>query len=131
MRRVRNAGSSFETDIAQEFRDVKRAIADSNAAVTERINQLTERISQQNRLFERELTKLNQNMESVLRTIADHENRLTQLEAKHIASESKEKTVGEMAKVGWFLAKFVLAAGVVIGGVLGTAKAWSLLFPGS
>lgn len=123
--------SSYETDIAQEFRDVKKAIADSNAAVNDKIAQLAERINQQNLLFERELTKLNQNMESVLRTIADHELRITQLESKRTAQETKERTVDEMAKVGWFLAKFVLAAGVVIGGVLGTAKAWSLIFPGA
>jgi len=123
--------ASFETDIAQEFRDVKQAIADSNALVNERISGLAKEINSQNRLFERELTKLNQNMENCLKTISNHEFRITQLETKNTISETKTKTVSEMAKVGWFLAKFVLAAGVVIGGVLGTAKAWSLIFPGS
>lgn len=125
------ARKTFEMDIQQEFRDIKKMILDSNQEMSERITKLSDRINEQNRLFERELTKLNQNMEQVLSRIADHEARITSLETSKVQNDAKSKTLGECARFGWFIARWVLGAGIVLGSVLGGAKAWQLIFPGA
>ncbi len=125
------ARKTFEMDIQQEFRDIKKMILDSNQEMSERITKLSDRINEQNRLFERELTKLNQNMELVLNRIADHEARISTLETTRIQNDTKSRTLGECARFGWFLARWVLGAGIVLGSVLGGAKAWQLIFPGA
>ena len=69
--------------------------------------------------FVKQLTKLNTNMETVLNQIADHEGRITRLEQDTLKSEIRRETVSEMAKFGWFAAKFALIVGALIGSVGG------------
>ena len=57
--------NTFELDIAQEFKDVKHEIVG-----------LKNEISNWQKTVEKQLTKLNDNMEKVLNTLADHELRL-------------------------------------------------------
>lgn len=57
--------NKFELDIAQEFKDVKHEIVG-----------LKNEISNWQKTVEKQLTKLNDNMEKVLNTLADHELRL-------------------------------------------------------
>ena len=80
-------------------------------------------------VFDKQLTKLNDNMTSVLRTISDHEYRLTDLEKKSQKFETQKETISELAKFGWWAAKALIGAGIIIGGILGTAGAWRLIFP--
>jgi len=68
-------------------------------------------------------------MEKVLSQIADHEGRITKLETDALKTEVKKETVSELAKFGWWAAKALIGAGIVIGGILGTAGAWRLIFP--
>ena len=69
--------------------------------------------------FVKQLTKLNTNMETVLNQIADHEGRITRLEQDTLKSETRRETMSEMAKFGWFAAKFTLIVGALIGSVGG------------
>lgn len=100
--------ASYEIDIAQEFKDVKQEIVG-----------LKNEISGWQKTVERQLTKLNDNMERVLNTIAEHEGRITKLEQDALKQETRKETVSDMAKFGWIAAKFLLAVGAIIGSVGG------------
>lgn len=112
--------STAEFDIQREFRDVKAGI-----------DALRNEINGWKDVFNTQLTKLNLMMEQTLAKLADHEARLTNLERRTDRSDIRRETVGECAKFAWFAAKFLLGAGIVVGGALGTAQAWKLIFPGS
>lgn len=108
---------TYDVDIGQEFRDVKTAIS-----------KLRDDLNDWKNIFNAQLTKLNDNMTSVLNTLANHEQRLTELEQKTLKSETKTQTIGEMTKIGFWALKTAIGAGILIGSVLGTAGAWRMLF---
>ena len=78
--------------------------------------------------FVKQLTKLYTNMESVLNTIAEHEARITKLEQGKIQSDTQKQTISQLASFGWWAAKLLLGAGALVGGILGTAGAWKIIF---
>jgi len=56
-------------------------------------------------------------MENVLKTISNHEFRLSELERQKTEDRTRIKTISEMSKFGWFAAKFIFMSGVIIGSV--------------
>lgn len=78
--------------------------------------------------FVKQLTKLNTNMESVLTTIAQHEDRITRLEQSRLKSDTQKETISNLAQFGWWAAKALIGAGILIGGTLGAAGAWKIVF---
>ena len=130
-RGVKHGEATFEVDIAQEFRDVKSSIEEGNAKLTARLDQCKAEIAGWKSVFDTQLTKLNDNMDKALSTIADHEARLTKIEEEHLRQQVQKKTVGEMTKLMFFVAKSLIGAGILIGSILGTAQAWKMLFPGT
>ena len=100
--------TTFEIDIGQEFKDVKHAIIG-----------LKNEITNWQKIVEKELSKLNDNMERVLNQIADHEGRITKLEQDNLKSETRKETISDMAKFGWTAAKILLGVGAIIGAVGG------------
>ena len=123
--------STFEVDIAQEFRDIKASIEEGNAKLTERIDSFKAEIAGWKSVFDTQLTKLNDNMDKALSTIADHEARLSKIEEAYLTSRVQKQTVSEMSKLLFFVVKSLIGAGIIIGSVLGTAEAWKMLFPGT
>lgn len=123
--------TTYEVDIAAEFRDVKASIAEGNAKLTERLDAFKSEIVGWKSVFDTQLSKLNDNMDKALSTIADHEARLTKIEEDHLKQIVQKQTVSEMSKLMFFVAKSLIGAGIIIGGVLGTAQAWKMLFPGT
>lgn len=113
------AHDTFDVDIGQEFRDVKSAIS-----------KLRDDLNDWKNIFNAQLTRLNDNMTSVLNTLANHEQRLTELEQKTLKSETKHETISELSKFGWWALKAAVGAGIIIGSVLGTAGAWRTFFGG-
>lgn len=107
--------ATFEIDIAEEFKEVKNAISRTN----ESILTLKEEINGWKNCFDRQLDKLNTNMEKALSAIADHEGRITKLELSSRETEVKETTIGELKKFGWWTAK---AATVAILYLIGSGK---------
>ena len=79
--------------------------------------------------FVKQLTKLNDNMDKVISTIANHEIRITEIERKNLENTTKSKTIHEITKLVWFIAKGLIGIGIVIGGVFGTAGALKFVFP--
>lgn len=135
--RVKKETSTYEIDIGQEFHEVKEAIKDGQEKFASKLGELNkkldgfkEEINGWKTVFDTQLTKLNLNMDKALSTIADHEARLTEIEKKSLAAEAKTKTVGEMSRLMFFAARFLIGAGILIGAVLGTAGAWKAIFPG-
>ena len=110
--------ATYDVDIGQEFKDVKHAISG-----------LKQEIFAWRDVVDSQLTKLNSNMEKVLSQIADHEGRITKLEAYALKTATKKETISEFAKFGWWAAKALISAGIIIGSILGTAGAWKLIFP--
>ena len=96
----------------------------------DKLDSFKDEINSWKQTFVEQLTKLNTNMESVLNTIANHEERLTKLEQSQLKSDTQKQTASELAKLGWWAAKFVVSAGILIGGMLGAAGAWKLVFGG-
>ena len=109
---------TYDVDIAQEFKDVKSSI-----------DGLREDLNAWKSIFDKQLDKLNENMTNVLNRLADHETRIGVLERVKIQSDTKHETISEMSKFGWWILRAAIGAGIVIGGVLGTASAWKLIFP--
>ena len=130
-RGVKHGETTFEVDIAQEFRDVKSSIEEGNAKLTARLDQFKAEIAGWKSVFDTQLTKLNDNMDKALSTIADHEARLTKIEEEHLKQQVQKQTVSEMSKLMFFVAKSLIGAGILIGSILGTAQAWKMLFPGT
>lgn len=98
--------TTFEIDIAEEFKEVKNAISKTN----ESILNLKEEINGWKNCFDRQLDKLNTNMEKALSAIADHEGRISKLEMASHDTTVKETTVDELKKFGWWAAKATLVA---------------------
>lgn len=67
-------------------------------------------------------------MDRVLSQLADHEGRITSLEKKSTEDKTRKETISEMAKFGWWAAKALITAGILMGGLLGTAGALKLIF---
>ena len=51
------------------------------------------------------------------------------MEAYALKTATKKETISEFAKFGWWAAKALISAGIIIGSILGTAGAWKLIFP--
>lgn len=117
--------ATFEVDIKDEFRDVHTTLD----KLGDKLDDLRGEINGWKSVFETQLSRLNDNMDKALSTIADHEARLTEIEKQAIANKTKAQTVGEMAKFMWFVAKALVGAGIGIGALLGSAQAWKILFP--
>lgn len=135
MARTVRGVKTFDVDIAQEFRDLfkqntelRQDFNDQNAGLRQEIQQLKESINGWKNTFERQLDKLNNNMEKVLQTLTNHELRLTELENKVRADQVAADTKTEMIRLGWALAKWVLAAGVIVGGTFGVGGVIKFLF---
>lgn len=116
VRRVK-AASTYDVDIGQEFKDIKSAI-----------QHLRDDLNEWKTIFNSQLTRLNDNMASALKTISNHEIRLTELENKALKSETEKKTISEMAKFGWWAAKALIGATILVTSILGTAEAWKIFF---
>ena len=122
--------ATFEVDIEAEFRAVKESIKEGNEKLTARLDAFKSEIAGWKSVFDTQLTKLNDNMDKALSTIADHEARLTKIEEDYLKQQVQKQTVGEMSKLMFFVAKGLIGAGILIGSILGTAQAWKMLFPG-
>ena len=109
--------SSVETFIEQRFDRLE-----------DKLDSFKDEINAWKQEFVKQLTKLNTNMESVLNTIANHEERITKLEQSKLKSDTQKQTISEFAKFGWWAAKALIGAGILIGGILGTAGAWKIVF---
>ena len=120
--------STFEVDIAQEFRNIKASIEEGNAKLTERIDGFKAEIAGWKSVFDAQLTKLNDNMDKALSTIADHEARLTKIEEAQLTCRVQKQTVSQMTNLMFFFAKSLIGAGIIISSILGTAHAWKVMF---
>jgi len=67
-------------------------------------------------------------MEQVLSQISDHEARITELEKDRTAKAASSSAKEEMIKLGWAAAKWLIAAGILVGSVIGTGGALKFLF---
>lgn len=84
------------------------------------IRELGEKIDAQIHTFDKQLSKLNDNMSSVLEQIKDHEHRLTALETTSHDKQVEKKTwsniwqssVPVLKSIGWFLVILGAANGV-------------------
>lgn len=131
-RKVQRAlASTYEVDIAAEFKAVKDSIAEGNARLSERLDEFKTEIAGWKSVFDTQLSRLNQNMDKALSTIADHEARLTRIEEEALRRSVRTQTVSEMSKLMFFVAKSLIGVGIVAGAILGTAGAWKVLFPGT
>ena len=85
-------------------------------------------------MFDRQLTTLNDNMKSVMNTIAkheyrftEHETRLSKLETTNVKSEVRREDLSNKAKMGWLCLKVGLGVGAIIGAVGGCGLILKLL----
>ena len=115
--------TTYDVDIAQEFKDVKTTFAS-------RLDKIELKLDDWKTIFDRQLTQLNDNMKSVMDKIAQHEFRFTEhdkrirdLEDGSLKSETRKEvvkeTVSHLASFGWLAAKALLVVGAVIGSVGG------------
>ena len=118
--------STYDVDIAQEFKDVKTTVAEKFDRLNAKLDSFKEEISAWKSIFNTKLTELNANMKTVLEQLAQHDFRFTQhderikkLENVNIKIDAKKETISEMAKFGWVAAKVLLTVGAVIGAVGG------------
>ena len=118
--------TTYDVDIAQEFKDVKSTFSN-------RLDKIESKLDEWKTVFDRQLTQLNDNMRNVMEKIAQHEFRFTEhdkrirnLEDTSIKTETRDKTVSDLAKFGWFAAKFLISVGAIIGAVGGCG--WILKF---
>ena len=118
------AVATYEVDIAQDIKEMKQEFRHE-------FKELRKDLNEWKTIFDRQLTKLNDNMEQVLSQIADHEARITELEKTKVVQDTKTGVKSEMIKLGWMAAKWVLAAGILVGSVIGTGGALKLLFSGT
>lgn len=85
-------------------------------------------------MFDRQLTTLNDNMKSVMDTIAkheyrftEHESRLSKLETTNVKAEVRHEELSNKAKIGWLCLKVGLGVGAIIGAVGGCGLILRLL----
>lgn len=120
VRKVRaKVATTYDVDIAQEFKDVKQEFKLE-------FKEIRSKLDEWKTVFDRQLTQLNDNMRNVMEKIAQHEFRFTEhekrirtLEDTGIKTETRAKTVSDMAKFGWTTAKVLLIVGALIGTVGG------------
>ena len=108
--------ATYEIDIAQEFKDVKNEIVG-----------LKHEISSWQKTVEKQLTKLNDNMDRVLSIIAEHEGRLTKLEHASIETSVRREELSNKAKLGWMALKVGLGVGALFASVAGCGVILKLL----
>ena len=68
-------------------------------------------------------------MDKVLNLISNHEFRISAIEKHNLTQETRTKTITEMSKFMWFVAKGLVGIGIIAAGILGTAGAWKIIFP--
>ena len=103
--------TTFEIDIAQEFKDVKNEIAG-----------LARDVRNWQSIFESKLTELNANMKGVLERLTahdyrftEHDSRLRKLEQNDAKQDGHTAGMSEGKKFMWTIAKTALAVGAVLG----------------
>ena len=121
VRRQVKTATTYEVDIAQDIKEMKQEFRHE-------FKELRKDLDEWKTIFDRQLTKLNDNMETVLGQLADHEARITELEKNKLVQETKTSVRTEMAKLGWLAAKWLVAAGILVGSVVGTGGALKFLF---
>ena len=126
--------TTFDVDIAQEFKEVKSDFKEFKNELSSKIDDTNKKLDDTNKkladwtlMVDRQLTQLNTNMDKVLSQIADHEGRITSLEKKSTQDQTRRETISEIAKFGWTAAKLILATGAVIGAVGGCGWILKLL----
>ena len=126
--------STFEIDIAQEFKDVKKTFSEKLDRLDAKLDGFKEEISAWRSIFETKLTELNSNMKGVLERLTQHDYRFTEhdsrikkLEDGNVKTETRRETISDVAKFGWIAAKIVLIVGALIGSVGGSAWILKLL----
>lgn len=126
--------STYEIDIAQEFKDVKLDFKDFKTELSNKLDKTNQKLDDWKTVFDRQLTQLNDNMKNVMDKIAqhefrftEHETRLKNLEDTTIKSETRTETMTNMAKFCWIVAKVALGVGAVLGTIGGGAWILKLL----
>jgi len=103
----------------------------------DKFDKMTTEINGWRSIFETKLTELNVNMKGVLERLTQHDFRFTEhtkrledLENARIKDDTKKDTISQLATFGWWAARAILGAGILIGGMLGAAGAWKIVFGG-
>lgn len=117
----RNAG--FEVSNSQDFQDFKDDVKSEFKDIKIEIKALAKEFRDWKCMIDTQLTKLNMNMESVMKKLVDHESRLSTLEKESIESKGRTK--------GWFDAaaavKYLVMAIAFIGAVAGSGFCLKLI----
>ena len=129
--------TTYEIDIAQEFKDVKTTFSNGLSRLDAKLDAFKLEISGWKSIFDTKLTELNHNMKTVHDKIAEHElrftehnNRIKALEDSKIVDITRKETMSEMAKFGWLAAKVLFCAGAVVGALGGCGLIFKILFGG-
>ena len=129
--------TTYEIDIAQEFKDVKTTFSDGLSRLDAKLDAFKLEISGWKSIFDTKLTELNHNMKTVLDKIAEHElrfnehnNRIKALEDSKMVDATRKETMSEMAKFGWLAAKVLFCAGAIVGALGGCGLIFKTLFGG-
>lgn len=114
--------TTYEIDIAQEFKDVKSEIGGLRMA-----------IANWQSTFESKLTELNANMKGVLERLTahdyrftEHDSRLKKLEMSGAKADGHREGMSEGKKLIWVAAKIGIAVGALMATTLGCG--WILKF---
>ena len=110
---------TFDVDIAQEFHELRK----QNSALQQDVQSLKDTINGWKSSFDRQLDKLNSNMERVLNQIADHEMRLTNLELKARDCEVEKGVWAKVKKASFNSLVWFFWAGVVVSAAYGVKPA--------
>ncbi len=131
---ARAKSTSYEVDIAQEFKDVKETFSDGLSKLDAKLDGFKEEISTWRTIFESKLTELNANMKGVLERLTSHDYRFTEhdsrikrLEMSDAKSNGHAEGLDEGRKFLWAAAKAGLVVGALIGAVGGCGWILKLL----
>lgn len=91
------------------------------------IRALGEKIDAQIHTFDKQLSKLNDNMESVLQTIHNHEQRLTKLETDRQIKETRKETARDLFQTIKSVGVSIIWALAIIGAACGVKPFAKLL----
>lgn len=134
VRAAKARATTYEIDIAQEFKDVKLDFKDFKTELSNKLDKTNQKLDDWKTVFDRQLTTLNDNMKSVMDTIAkheyrftEHETRLNKLETIGVKAEVRREDLSNKAKVGWLCLKVGLGVGAIIGAVGGCGLILKLL----
>lgn len=126
---------TYNVDIAQEFNDVKQTFASRMDKLDNKLDAFKDEISAWRSIFESKLTELNTNMKTMLERLAqhdfrftEHEKRISTLEVGKVKLDTQKETISNLAQFGWWAAKALIGAGILIGGMFGAAGAWKIVF---